>query len=200
MAKRPVLSIGIIAILCIMVGLIIKSFFFASSIPQKAEEENGDKTRQELIDEAEVVAQDVELVQGRQGALEWKLLAKTAKYNQEEKLVGVTAPRLTAYYGEERREVFIKADRGEVDQGKDNLTLYDNVTGRFGKLDITAPYLDYVGGDDMVYIKGGVHLVKPELDLTAEEAVIDLEKRELVATGGVTAILNPSALEQPLKQ
>lgn len=200
MAKRRVLSIGIIAILCLVVGLVIKSFFFALPTPQKAEEASGDKTRQELIDEAEVVAQDVELVQGRQGALEWKLLAKTAKYNQEEKLVGVTAPRLTAYYGEERREVFIKADRGEVDQGKDNLTLYDNVTGRFGKLDITAPYLDYVGGDDMVYIKGGVHLVKPELDLTAEEAVIDLEKRELVATGGVTAILNPSALEQPLKQ
>jgi len=200
MAKRPVLTIGIIAVLCLVVGLAIKSFFFAAPAPKQAEEEGGDKTRQELIDEAEVVAHDVELVQGRQGAMAWKLLAKTAKYNQEEKLVGVTEPRLTAYYGEDRREVFIKADRGEVDQGEDNLTLHDNVTARFGKMDVTAPYLDYVGGENKVFIKGGVHLIKPELDLTAEEAVIDLEKRELVATGGVKAILNTSALKEPLKQ
>lgn len=200
MAKRPVVSIGIIAVICLVVGLAVKAVFFSAPAPEQVGEEGGEKSRQELLDEASVVAQDVELTQGRQGAMEWKLLAKTAKYNQEAKLVGVTDPRLTAYYGEDRREVFIRADRGEVDQSKDNLTLYDNVTGRFGRLDISAPHLDYNGGDDKVFITGGAHLTKPELDLTAEEAEIDLEKRVLVATGNVKAVIHPAALKASPKQ
>jgi len=193
---RPVVKIGLLLGALVVLGLVAKSILFTKPVPQRVEEASVEKSRSELIDEAQVVAQDVELVQGRKGAMEWKLLAKTAKYNQEKKLVGVTDPRLTAFYGKDRREVFIRADRGEVDQAKDNLTLYDNVTGRFGGLDIYAPFLDYVGGEDKVYIRGGVHVKRTDLDMTADEAEIDLESRVLIATGKVNAVLNSIGVEK----
>lgn len=199
MRRRPVFIIGIVVAFGLVLGVTFKSCFFTDPPPEKTIEDEGEKTREELINESEIVAHDVELVQGRRGSMEWKLLAKTAKYNQEEKLVGVSAPRLTAYYGEDRKEVFIKADKGEVDQGNDNLTLYDNVVGRFGGLDVSAPYLDYVGGDEKVFLKGGVRVSKPELELTGDEALIDLESRELVVLGHVKAILKTIGPKARLK-
>ena len=196
MAKRPVLTAGIVLGLCIVGVLVFKAYLFPGPVAKKVVEEQTEKSRQQLIDEAQIVAENVELVQGQQGTMEWKLLAKTAKYNQEKKLVGVTVPRLTAYYGEDRREAYVSADRGEVDQAKNNLTLYDNVVGRFGGMDIEAPYLDYVGQDDMVFIKGGVYVKRPDLDMTADEAEINLESRVLVATGNVVATFTSVGLKQ----
>jgi LPS export ABC transporter protein LptC len=196
MAKRSVLTAGILIGLCIASVLVFNFYLSPGTVAKKTVEEQTEKSRQQLIDEAQIVAEDVELVQGQQGSVEWKLLAKTAKYNQEKKLVGVTVPRLTAFYGEDRREVFISADRGEVDQTQNNLTLYDNVVGRFGGMDIEAPYLDYVGHDDMVFIKGGVNVKRPDLDMKADEAEINLESRVLVATGNVVAIFTSVGLKQ----
>jgi len=196
MAKRSVITAGILLGLCVAGVLVFKFYLSPGPVGKKTVEDQSEKSRQQLIDEAQIVAEDVELVQGQQGAIEWKLLAKTAKYNQEKKLVGVTVPRLTAYYGDDRREVFISADRGEVDQTKNNLTLYDNVVGRFGGLDIEAPYLDYVGQSDMVFIKGGVYVKRPDLDMTADEAEINLESRVLVATGNVVATFTSVGLKQ----
>lgn len=193
-------SIIVGVVISLVAGFAVKTIFFPDPIIQKKVADDTGKTRQQLIDEGAVTAENVELVQGRKGTLEWKLLAKTAKYNQGKRLVGVIEPRLTAYYGRDRREVFVSADRGEVDQASDNLTLYDNVKGSFGSLDISAPFMDYVGSEDKVLVTGGVHVQKPELQFTADEAEIDLESRELVATGRVKAVLNSVGLEKAPKE
>lgn len=197
MRKRPALAIVLIFIVGLTVGMVIKALFF--SAPILVSEEAGsdvEKTRQELLDEASIVAEDIELVQGKQGVMTWKLLAKTAKYNQERKLIGVTRPQLTAYFGDDRKEVYIKADRGEIDQGDDNLTLYDNVGGRFGDLELIAQHLDYVGAINKVYLKGGVTVHRPDMTLKAAAVEIDLVTRELVAAGDVEALLAPKGFEE----
>ncbi len=202
MKGRPALLFILIFAGGLIAGVAVKALFFSDPILQdKTEEQVGEKTREQLLNEAAIIAEDIELVQGKQGAMTWKLLAKTAKYNQEKKLVGVTRPQLTAFYGEKRQEVYVKADRGEVDQTEDNLTLYDNVTGRFGDLALNAQNLDYVGAIDKVYLKGGVTVRRPDMTLKASAVEINLVTRQMIAAGGVEALLAPKGFEtNPFKE
>ncbi|MGL1862283.1 MAG: LPS export ABC transporter periplasmic protein LptC [Pseudodesulfovibrio sp.] len=196
MKGRPALFIAIFVI-GLVLGVTIKAFFFSDPLVEDIVSDSGkDKSRKQLIDESAIVAEDIELVQGKQGAMTWKLLAKTAKYNQEKKLIGVERPQLTAFYGEDRQEVYVKADRGEIDQSDDNLTLYDNVTGRFGDLSLNAQHLDYIGAINKVYLKGGVTVRRPEMTFKAAAVEIDLVERQLVAAGGVEALLAPKGFEE----
>lgn len=197
MKGRPALTLILIFAIGLALGISINAVFFSDpSIDDSAIEENVQKSRERLLDEANVVAEDIELVQGKQGAMTWKLLAKSAKYNQENHLIGVDRPQLTAFYGKDRQEVYVKSDHGDIDQGNDNLTLYDGVTGRFGDIALDAQHLDYVGAMDKVYLKGGVTVRHPEMTIKAAAIEIDLVSRELIAAGGVEALLAPKGLEQ----
>lgn len=195
MKGRPGLTVLLIFGAGLFFGIVIKAVFFSDPIVQEpVKTVDVEKTRKRLLDEADVQAEDIELVQGKQGYMVWKLLAKTAKYNQENGLIGVERPQLTAYYGDDRQEVYVKADRGEIDQNNDNLTLYDGVTGRFGDMALDAQHLDYVGAIDKVYLKGGVTIRRPDMTLQAVAVEIDIVNREIVAAGGVQALLAPSGV------
>lgn len=197
MKGRPALTFFLIFAVGLFLGVVVKAVFFSDPIIQEPPAEvDTDKSRKRLLDEADVTAEDIELVQGKQGYLVWKLLAKTAKYNQENSLIGVERPQMTAYFGDDRQEVYIKADRGEIDQGNDNLTLYDGVSGRFGDTALDAQHLDYVGAMDKVYLKGGVTIRRPDMTIQATAVEIDLVSRQLVAAGGVEALLAPEGIEQ----
>lgn len=201
MRKHPALRIVLILLVGLAVGIAVKAVFFSDPPPPEAVSEEDDKTRQQLIDESAIIVEDVELVQGKQGAMDWKMLAISARYNQEKKLIGVERPQLTAYFGDDRQEVYIKADRGEVDQSEDNLVLYDNIAGRFGTMEVIAQHLDYVGTMNKVYLKGGVTVRRPDMTLTANTVEIDLITRQLVASGNIKALLSPKGLdENPFNQ
>ena len=47
-----------------------------------------------MFADADVSAQDIELVQGKEGSMTWKLLAKSAKYNQELGIIAVDFPQV----------------------------------------------------------------------------------------------------------
>ena len=108
---------------------------------------------------------------------------------------------MTAYFGDDRQEVYVQADRGEVDQSNDNLTLYDGVSGRFGDMALDAQHLDYVGAIGKVYLKGGVTVRRPDMTVQAKALEIDLVTRQMVAAGGVEALLAPEGLgRSPLNE
>lgn len=150
-----------------------------------------ERTDRAVLEDADIEAEDIELVQGKDGALQWKLQASNAKYNQEKKLVAVERPQLTAFFGDERQEVFIRADSGDIDQKNDNLTLWDNIDGRFGLFALKAEHFDYIGAMGKVYLKGGVSVSRPDLSVNATAVEIDIVTRELVAAGGVEAVIIP---------
>ncbi|WP_419787976.1 LPS export ABC transporter periplasmic protein LptC [Pseudodesulfovibrio sp.] len=190
MNRRSALFLITIFAVGLVAGISMKTVFFSEPVvehPTKAAP--SPQSRQQLLDEADITAKDIELVQGKEGTMNWKLLASEAKYNQTKKLIGVEKPQLTAFYGKDRQEVYVKADRGEVDQMNDNLTLYDNVAGRFGDLELEAQHLDYVGAINKVYLKGGVTIRRPDMTFTAVAVEIDLVSYEVVAAGGVDALL-----------
>lgn len=195
MKGRPALLLILIFGVGLTLGIMVKAFFFSDPIPQQQPDPINKQDRKQLIDETDIEAKDIELVQGRRGVMAWKLLATSATYDQDKKLVAVERPQLSAFFGDDRQEVYVKADRGEVDQSNDNLTLYDNVTGRFGDLALEAQHLDYVGAIKKVYLKGGVTVRRPDMTLEAKAVELDLVSRELVAAGGVEALLAPKGLE-----
>jgi LPS export ABC transporter protein LptC len=195
MRGRPALVLFAIFALGLLLGLGVNAVFFSEPILEKQDTaEQAPMSRKDMFADADVSAEDIELVQGKQGSMTWKLLAKSAKYNQELGIIAVDFPQLTAYFGTDRREVYVQADRGEVDQDNDNLTLYDGVSGRFGEMALDAQHLDYVGAIGKVYLKGGVTVRRPDMTVQAKALEIDLVTRQLVAAGGVEALLAPEGL------
>lgn len=146
------------------------------------------------IDGADIVAEDIELAQGQSGRIDWKIAAKSARYDQEEKVVSIEMPQLVAYVGDDRDEVFVRAMNGEVDQESDNFRLWESVDGRYGMFAVSADEFDYIGAMDKVYLKGEVIIYRPDISVTAKAIEIDVKTKELLAAGGVKAILTPSAL------
>lgn len=152
------------------------------------------------IEDPDIIAEDVELLQGAQGRIDWKVQAKTVKYGQQAGKVVVGLPQLTAFIGDEREEVFIRADLGEVDQEGDNLRLWDNVIGRYGMFALRADSFDYIGAMNRVYLKGNVGVERPDISVNATAVEIDVTTRELVAGGGVEALITPEGLSEVLEQ
>ncbi|WP_316900420.1 LPS export ABC transporter periplasmic protein LptC [Pseudodesulfovibrio indicus] len=202
MKGRPALTLFLIFAFGLLLGLGINAVFFSDPIVEPdTTAESTPASRRQLFEDADVSAEDIELVQGKQGTMDWKLQAKTAKYNQGLGLIAVEYPQLTAFFGEDRQEVYVRADRGEVDQENDNLTLYDGVSGRFGDIALDAQQLDYVGAIGKVYLKGGITVRRPDMTIQAKALEIDLVARQMVAAGGVEALLAPEGLERsPLNE
>ncbi len=207
MRIRVLFLLVVIFAVGVMVGVII----FSSRVPQepatpevtvKVDEEGPEAAASHgaQIQEPDVMAEDIELLQGAEGRIDWKVQAKTAKYSQKQGLVLVSLPQLTAFIGDEREEVFIRADLGEVDQEGDNLRLWDNVIGRYGMFALKADSFDYIGAMNRVYLKGNVGVERPDISVNATALEIDVNGRELVAGGGVEALITPEGLNEVLEQ
>ncbi|MDP3426545.1 MAG: LPS export ABC transporter periplasmic protein LptC [Humidesulfovibrio sp.] len=146
------------------------------------------------VAEPDVMAEDLELVQGADGKVLWRVRAKSAQYSLDQRIVQVLTPQLTAYVGADRQEVFIKSDIGEVNQQGNTMTLRNNITGRFGSFVLTADEFDYIGAMKKIYLKGQVSVSRPDFSVNATTVEINLDTRELTAAGGVTAELLPAAM------
>jgi LPS export ABC transporter protein LptC len=146
------------------------------------------------VAEPDVMAEDLELVQGADGKVLWRVRAKSAQYSLDQRIVQVLTPQLTAYVGADRQEVFIKSDIGEVNQQGNTMTLRNNITGRFGSFVLTADVFDYIGAMKKIYLKGQVSVSRPDFSVNATTVEINLDTRELIAAGGVTAELIPAAM------
>jgi LPS export ABC transporter protein LptC len=194
MKLRPLLLWGAIFFSGIVFGFIVKEYVSQSEPEKPARAEKQTLEDSPLVSSTEISAEDILLEQGSEGALDWKLQARKAAYDQDKGLVVVERPQLTAYFGDDRQEVYVRADAGEVDQQNDNLTLYDNVDGRFGMFTVQAKNFDYVGAIDKVVIKGGVSVARPDLEVNATAVEIDLLSRQMVAAGGVEAVVSTSAV------
>jgi len=173
-------------------GLLVGLFLSRGERPGGEEPKTGGKERSApagALGGADIVAQDIELVQGKGGQVQWRLRARNAEYNQDKGRVMVVKPQMLSYVGEERREVYIQAERGEIDQQGDNLTLWDRVEGRYGHFALSAENFDYIGAMNKVFLKGGVQVRRPDMSIDAAAVEIDLTTRELVAAGGVSAFI-----------
>lgn len=187
MSGRPLFLIGAIFLCGLLLGLIINM----RQSSRERERSTMEAIRQEVAPEPEILARDVEFVQGDEGRVNWRIRASRAEYDQDNGVVDVDHPQMTSYLGRDRREVFVRADVGTVNQQQDSLTLRSNVDGRFGLFSIKAESLDYFGVMQKVFLKGGVSVSRPDISINARAVEINIATHRLVAAGGVTAVLSP---------
>lgn len=184
--RKPLLFLVLIFVLGLAIGLVVNE---RRDVRNGAAEKPVAKTA-----EPDVLAEDLEFVQGADGKVLWRVRAKSAQYSVDQRIVQVLRPQLSAYVGADRQEVFVKSDTGEVNQQGNTMTLRDNITGRFGEFVLTSDVFDYIGAMKKIYLKGRVGVARPDFSMNATTVEINLDTRELTAAGGVTAELTPAAL------
>lgn len=185
MVRKPLITVFIIFLVGLGIGLVINSRRTIRTIaPEQPIAKN----------EPDVLAEDLELVQGSDGRELWRIRGKSAQYSLDQRIVQIIRPQLSAYVGADREEVFIKSDTGEINQQGNTVTLRDNIAGRYGTFALTSDVFDYIGAMKKAYFKGRVIVSRPDFTVNATTVEINLETRELTAAGGVAAELTPASL------
>jgi LPS export ABC transporter protein LptC len=191
--RKPFVTVIVIFLLGLAIGLVVNQQRTNHSAPPAPE-------KQVTKAEPDVLAEDLELVQGSDGKELWRIRAKSAQYSLDQRIVQVIRPQLSAYVGADREEVFIMSDLGEINQSGNTVTLRDNITGRFGTFALTSDVFDYIGAMKKAYFKGRVIVTRPDFTVNATTVEINLETRELTAAGGVAAELTPASLNSLKKE
>jgi len=190
--RKPFVTVVVIFLLGLGIGLVVNQ-------QRSSKDATADMTPAAKAD-PDVLAEDLELVQGSDGKELWRVRAKSAQYSFDQRIIQVIRPQLSAYVGAERDEVFIKSDTGEVNQQGNTVTLRDNIAGRFGTFALTSDVFDYIGAMKKAYFKGRVIVTRPDFTVNATTVEINLETKEMTAAGGVTAELIPASLNSLKKE
>ena len=189
-----------LVVVIFLLGLAAGAWLLAPGPSENKTEQGAEGPALKPLERPEITAEDIELVQGSQGKVEWKLRARRAEYDQDGGLVTVDLPVLISHLGEREDEIFVRADRGEVDQKSNYLTLKNNVDGRFGAFAITSQSLDYLGAMHKILLKGAVTVRGNGMVMHADAVEIDLTTRELVAAGGVNAEVAAEVVRRELEK
>jgi len=147
--------------------------------------------------QSDISAEEIELIQGTGGDIEWILRAGSADYDQEEGLVKADKPRVTYYLGRDRKEVFVSALHGEVSQKGKGLKLWDNVKGNYGDMGLVADRLDFKPKENLLFLEGNVKVQSPAVYITSNRVKVDLVTREIMIEDGMEALISPDMVVMP---
>ncbi len=147
--------------------------------------------------QSDISAEEIELIQGTGGDVEWILRAGSADYDQENGLVIADKPRVTYYLGRDRKEVFVKALHGEVSQKGEGLKLWDNVEGHYGDMALKAEKLNFIPKENLLFLEGNVKVQSPTAFITSQKVKVDLVTREIMIEDGMEALISPNMVVMP---
>ncbi|WP_319760734.1 LPS export ABC transporter periplasmic protein LptC [Maridesulfovibrio sp.] len=147
--------------------------------------------------QSDISAEEIELIQGTGGDIEWVLRAGSADYDQEKGLVIADKPRVTYYLGRDRKEVFVSALHGEVSQKGHGLKLWDHVEGNYGDMGLVADRLDFKPKDNLLFLEGNVKVQSPSVYITSNRVKVDLITREIMIEDGMEALISPDMVVMP---
>ncbi|WP_319779455.1 LPS export ABC transporter periplasmic protein LptC [Maridesulfovibrio sp.] len=146
---------------------------------------------------SDISAEEIELIQGTGGDIEWILRAGSADYDQEKGLVKADKPRVTYYLGRDRKEVFVRALHGEVSQKGEGLKLWDSVEGNYGEMGLVADRLDFKPKENLLFLEGNVKVQSPAVYITSNRVKVDLVTREIMIEDGMEALISPDMVVMP---
>lgn len=147
--------------------------------------------------QSDISVEEIELIQGTGGDIEWILRAVSADYDQEKGFVIADKPRVTYYLGRDRKEVFVSALHGEVSQKGEGLKLWDNVKGHYGDMGLVADRLDFKPKDNLLFLEGDVKVQSPTVYITSNRVKVDLVTREIMIEDGMEALISPDMVVMP---
>ena len=146
---------------------------------------------------SDISAEEIELIQGTGGDVEWILRAGSADYDQENGLVIADKPRVTYYLGRDRKEVFVRALHGEVSQKGEGLKLWDTVQGHYGDMQLKSDRLNFKPKDNMLFLEGNVRVQSPSVYIMSKRVKVNLVTREIMIEDGMEALISPNMVAMP---
>ncbi|WP_027721910.1 LPS export ABC transporter periplasmic protein LptC [Maridesulfovibrio zosterae] len=146
---------------------------------------------------SDISAEEIELIQGTGGDVEWILRAGSADYDQENGLVIADKPRVTYYLGRDRKEVFVRALHGEVSQKGEGLKLWDTVQGHYGDMQLKSDRLNFKPKDNMLFLEGNVKVQSPSVYIMSKRVKVNLVTREIMIEDGMEALISPNMVAMP---
>ncbi|WP_092158871.1 LPS export ABC transporter periplasmic protein LptC [Maridesulfovibrio ferrireducens] len=147
--------------------------------------------------DSDVSAEEIELIQGTGGDIEWILRAGSADYDQENGMVKVDKPKVTYYLGRDRKEVFVRALYGEVSQQGKGLKLWDHVEGHYDDMRLQSDSLDFKPKDNLIFLEGNVKVQSPSIYISSQRVKVDLKTREIMIEDGLEALIAPGMVVMP---
>lgn len=78
-------------------------------------------------DAVRIAVKGIVLTQGEGGLESWRLNATSASVDQENGLVSVTSPKITYFFKDQPKNLYIDSEKGVVQQSKNIVTLEGNV-------------------------------------------------------------------------
>jgi LPS export ABC transporter protein LptC len=192
MTRKLLVLVTFIFVLGVAIGLVVND--------QRGSRSSAPEVAQGNQSEPDILAEDLELVQGSNGKVEWRVRARSAQYSFDKRIVQVLRPQLSAFLGSGGEEFYLKADLGEINQQGNTVTLKDNIAGQYNGFTLTSDVFDYIGAMKKLYLKGHVTVFRPDFQINATAVEINTETMELTAAGGVTAELVPQGLDALKKE
>ncbi|OEU65136.1 MAG: LPS export ABC transporter periplasmic protein LptC [Desulfovibrio sp. S3730MH75] len=147
--------------------------------------------------DSDISAEEIELIQGTGGDVEWILRAGSADYDQDSGLIKADKPRVTYYLGRDRKEVLIRALHGEVSQQGEGLKLWDNVEGDYEDMKLHADTLDFKPKENLMFLEGNVKVQSPTIYIISQKVKVDLVTREIMIEDGMEALIAPNMVVMP---
>ncbi len=146
----------------------------------------------ELVGEvqADLSLEGVEMTQGKEGEVEWRLQAKEGRYGKDSQVVELEEPRVT-YFGKDQREkIKISGPRGRVKQAQDTAFIFPSVRVETEDGVVTAENATYIGRESKVVLWGDVRFKGGDSRFNSSRAKYYLDRDFLRAEGGVSAVIH----------
>lgn len=136
-------------------------------------------------EDVDVTMSGVEMRLGQEGRTLWVLKAISASYHQDEQLVLLDTPSIIKHLSNKEIPIMVDAPRGEMDQGSNDIRLWDGVHMEYGPTYLNSEEAVYIQVDETIYLYGDVLLDRQGMQLRAPRGDVDLTTWVVNAEGGV---------------
>ncbi len=131
----------------------------------------------------------VDLVQGEQGEQLWKLHAVKAWFDQQQGVIQVAQPELTYYTQPGTSEIFVRSERGIVDQKSRVARLWEDVVVTRDSGETRSDLLIYNGTAHSLTMPGDVEFFGVNMNGTARHVTWSLRENTMNAEADVVVHL-----------
>lgn len=128
----------------------------------------------------------------RDGRVEWRLEAESARLMEGKKRLELESPRVV-YFMTDGRQVHMEADRGLLDTEKNDMAAFGRVRAQDGRYRLETEELRYDHAQQRITCPVPVRIVRRRSQATGDSMVYDMNRRRMELKGHVEVRLDKKA-------
>ena len=201
---------GLLLLILCLFGIVIYAIMLSDD---QADDEGKTRTVEGIasgdgipaVDEesATMALKAMELVQGENGKMTWRLRTTGALMRRQDGNIEVTDPRLTYFMQPDDNELFVQADFGDIFQTDNKFRFVRNVFITNEDRAVAGDLLEYDGTTRIMTMPNASHFSSPDLQGSASRVIWRMDDSAIESIGNVNvffksgAKLAPSETQEP---